>query len=165
MIAEFGTESAGQPGKPVVIRGVGEGRAVIRGRFKLTGAAYVVLERLAFEPDVADRTDEPWVDIAGEHIVLRDCSIRGAPSDGLRLVGADNAVVDGEISACEGTALFSAARHELILFASPRVVHGGLRQSPEKRWSATVLLLHNRGPALISEDRRRCAILSQSGLR
>ncbi|MFH1268853.1 MAG: right-handed parallel beta-helix repeat-containing protein, partial [Planctomycetota bacterium] len=137
----------GEPGKPVVIRGVGEGRAVIRGRLRLTGAAYVVLERLAFEPDVADGADKAWVDIAGEHIELRDCSIRGAPGDGLRLVGANNAVEGGEVYACEGYGLVldGSARVHAVRIAACR--HGGLRVGGQAL-IGNCLLLHNRGPAL-----------------
>ena len=95
----------GEAGKPVVIRGVGQRRAVIRGRFRLRGAAHVTLERLTFEPDTTDGTDQPWVDLEGDHITIRDCTIRGVPGDGLRLVGASNVVEGGEVAAGEGYGL------------------------------------------------------------
>lgn len=141
----------GEPGKPVVIRGVGQQRAAIRGRFQLTGAAYVVLERLAFEPDVADRANGPWVDIAGEHIELRDCSIRGVSGDGLRLMGRDNAVEGGEISACEGygAVVGGSARVHAVRIAACR--KGGLRAGGQML-VGNCLLLHNRGPALEADS-------------
>ena len=140
----------GQPDKPVVIRGVGERRAVIRGRLQLKGAAYLTLERLAFEPEAAKGADGAWVDLEGDHITLRDCTIRGVPADGLRLAGADNVVEGGELAACEGygVKLDGTARVNGTRVVACR--RGGLRVGGEALVS-NCLLLHNRGPALVSE--------------
>ncbi len=145
------TNLRGEPGKPIVIRGVGEERAVIRGKFQLTGAAYVVLERLAFEPHVADETNGPWVSLAGDHIEFCDCAIRGAPGDGLRMRGAGAVVEGGEVSACEGYGLVldGSARVNGVRVAACR--QGGLRVGGETTVS-NCLLLHNRGPAVEAEN-------------
>ena len=69
----------GEPASPIVIRGAGRSRAVIRGRLRLTGAAYVVLHRLAFEPEAADAGEPaPWLNVEGRGVEIRDCSITGA---------------------------------------------------------------------------------------
>ena len=73
----------GEPGKPVVICGSRDHRAVIRGRGRFTGAAYLVLQRLDFEPEVAGNPAGPWLDVEGQHVEIRDCSVTGAPGDGL----------------------------------------------------------------------------------
>lgn len=141
----------GEPGQPIVIRGVGEGRAVIRGRLHLGGAAHVRLERLAFEALAADKPDVPWVRITGEHIELRDCVIQGAPGEGLRLEGPQNLVEGGEISACEGFGLVSrgSVRINGVRISACRL--GGLRLSGDALLS-NCRLLHNRGPAAHTFD-------------
>jgi len=141
----------GEPGRPVVIRGLGEGRAVIRGRFRLTAAAHVVLERLAFEPDRSDGSEGPWLSLEGDHIELRDCSIRAVPGDGLRLAGAANTLRGGEVAACEGlgVVLEGSARVDGVRVVACR--KGGLRAGGEATVSNS-LFLHNRGPALEAEE-------------
>ena len=55
----------GALGKPIVICGPRDHRAVIRGRGRFTGAAYLVLQRLAFEPEVAGNSAGPWLERRG----------------------------------------------------------------------------------------------------
>src|SRR3990167_3451417 len=65
----------GEPGRPIVIRAKGPGRATLHGRLRLTGAAQVVLERLAIEPRPGDRSGEPWGSIEGADLALRALTI------------------------------------------------------------------------------------------
>ena len=137
----------GEPGKPIVIRGTGGRRAVIRGRLKLTGAAYVVLKSLAFEPAVADASADPWLSVEGEHVEINDCSITVSPGDGLRLAGAHNSIISGEVAACEGcgVVLTGSARVNGLRVVSCR--KGGIHAGGDALVS-NCLLLHNRGPAV-----------------
>jgi hypothetical protein len=140
----------GEPGKPIVICSAGRPRALIRGRLRLTGAAYVALKSLAFEPAVADNSAEPWVAIEGQHVEINDCAVTGAPGGGLRLVGTGNVVRGGEVASCEGC---GAVLHGTALVDGLRVVscrYGGLRPEGDVLVS-NCLLLHNRGPAVVAE--------------
>ena len=84
------------------------------------------------------RADEPWVDIAGDHVALRDCSIRAAPGDGLRLTGAENAIEGGEVSACEGYGLVLDGSARVLGFRVAACRHGGLRAGGLGAESSTV---------------------------
>ncbi len=137
----------GEPQKPIVICGAGRNRAIMRGRLHLTGAAYVVLKSLAFEPVVAGKSAEPCLAIEGEHVQIVDCAITGSPADGIGLMGADNSISSGEVTACEG--------YGIVLAGSARV--SGLQVVSCRRGGVSVvgdalvsncLILHNRGPAL-----------------
>ena len=144
------TNLRGTAGQPIVLRGSGAERAVIHGKFHATGAAHLVLERLAFEPSVAGEGDGPWVSLDGEHIELRDCAIRSTPGDGLRLRGAGNGIAGGEFSACEGYGLVldGSARVNGVRVTACR--QGGLHVGGEVTVS-NCLLLHNRGSAILAE--------------
>jgi len=141
------TDIRGEPDKPIVIRGTGQRRAVIRGRLRLTGAAHVVLKSLAFEPAVADDSPEPWLSIEGEQVEIRDCSVTGSPGDGLHLAGTDNSIISGQVAACEGygVVLAGSARVDGLRVISCR--KGGLDLGGNALVS-NCLLLHSRGPAL-----------------
>ena len=137
----------GEPGKPIVICGPHDHRAVICGRLQLTHGAHVILERLAFEPDVAGKSAEPWVNVEGQHVEIRDCSVTGAPGDGLRLVGTGNLLRGGEVAASEGcgAVLSGAVWVDGLRAVSCR--QGGLRLGGDVL-ASNCLLLHNRGPAV-----------------
>jgi hypothetical protein len=137
----------GEPGKPIVIRGAGQRRAVIRGHLELQNAAYVVLKSLAFEPTVAADFVGSWLEIHGRNVEISDCSVTGSPMHGVFLGGDDNRIIGGQVAACKGYAvgLTGSARVNGLRIIS--CGNGGLTIYGEALVS-NCLLLHNRGPAL-----------------
>ena len=135
---------------PIVIRGEAKdgGRATMLGRARLDNCQYVTLERVAFEPQVADTKDgRPWVYANNsENVELRDCSVRGAPGDGELLTGKDNTIRGGQVAACGGVGItISGGTVDSVQVESCR---GGVVTQLYKTTIVNCLLLHNRGPAV-----------------
>ena len=134
--------------QPIVIRGEGDSRATIHGRFSVQNSQYVVLEHLAFEPMVADTEHKStWVDARGENIEMRDCSVRGAPGTGISLAGRDNAIRGGQVVACDGVGI-SAIGGTVDSMRVESCREGGITVQLDKTTVTNCLLLHNRGPAI-----------------
>jgi hypothetical protein len=137
--------------KPIVIRGEGETRATILGRAKLIECQYVKLERLAFEPLVADTKDNSfWVSAGGENIELLDCMITGTPGDGLVMAGKNNAVRGGRIAACDRFGI-SLSGNSTTTIEGVRIEscgNAGIETGGQDVAVVNCLLLHNRGAAI-----------------
>ena len=122
----------------------------------------MILERLAFEPERGRKSAEPWVNVEGQHVEIRDCSVTGASGDGLRLVGTGNLLAGGEVAASEGC---GAVLRVLCgwMGCGPSLAARAVFGSAATCWRAIAPLAQSRSCRGIGSG-GQVAVLSQPGL-